>query len=173
MVAEWDRATRSMWDGFKIMIRIADRGAALKVLDKPVLDLTTPSGRGLLVLLSSLAEEERQRIVQRAADGRKAAKGAYLENPCSDYSTPTVARCARWAWRGENNRRKYQIQIGRVHRALTHNKYKTNVSHKISFATYAVSGLAEFAAVHNNLFVVMSALPPTADIPVRRLDFRF
>ncbi len=119
MVAEWDRATRSMWDGFKIMIRIADRGAALKVLDKPVLDLTTPSGRGLLVFLSSLAEEERQRIVQRAADGRKAAKGAYLENPCSDYSTPTVARCARWAWRGENNRRKYQIQIGRIHRTLT------------------------------------------------------
>ncbi len=37
---------------------------------------------------------------------------------------------------------------------------------KISFATYAVSGLAEFAAVHNNLFVVMSALPPTADLPV-------
>ena len=33
------------------------------------------------------------------------------------------------------------------------------MSYKNRFATYAVSGLAEFAAVHNNLFVVMSALP--------------
>ena len=38
-------------------------------------------------------------------------------------------------------------------------------SHNIGFATYAVSGLAEIAAAHNNLFMVISALPPTADVP--------
>lgn len=74
VVAEWDRATRSMMDGLAIMQRVADRGAAVKVLDKPHLDLTTPIGRGFLAFLSAMAEDERERIVSRAADGRAAAK---------------------------------------------------------------------------------------------------
>jgi DNA invertase Pin-like site-specific DNA recombinase len=44
------------------------------VLDKPHLDLTTPIGRGFIAFLSALAEDERQRIVKRANDGRTAAK---------------------------------------------------------------------------------------------------
>lgn len=74
VVAEWDRATRSMIDGIHIMQRVANRGAAVKVLDKPHLDLTTPIGRGFLAFLSAMAEDERERIVGRAADGRKAAR---------------------------------------------------------------------------------------------------
>ena len=74
VVAEWDRATRSMLDGIEIMQRIARRGAAIKVLDKPHLDLTTPIGQGLLALLSAMAEDERQRIAKRAAEGREAAR---------------------------------------------------------------------------------------------------
>jgi len=74
VVAEWDRATRSMTDGINIMQRIADRGAAIKVLDKPHLDLTTPVGQGMLVFLSALAQDERERIAKRAAEGRKSAK---------------------------------------------------------------------------------------------------
>jgi DNA invertase Pin-like site-specific DNA recombinase len=74
VVAEWDRATRSMMDGIQIMQRVAARGAAIKVLDKPHLDLTTPIGKGLLGLLSAIAEDERQRIVKRAGEGRKSAK---------------------------------------------------------------------------------------------------
>jgi DNA invertase Pin-like site-specific DNA recombinase len=74
IVAEWDRATRSMLDGVHIIERIHARGALLKVLDKPHLDLTTPIGRGFIAFLSALAEDERQRIVKRANDGRTAAK---------------------------------------------------------------------------------------------------
>ena len=74
VVAEWDRATRSMFDGINIMQRVHARGAAIKVLDKPHLDLTTPIGRGFIAFLSALAEDERQRIVKRANDGRTAAK---------------------------------------------------------------------------------------------------
>ncbi|QDG74386.1 recombinase family protein [Labrenzia sp. PHM005] len=74
IVAEWDRATRSMMDGLGIMQRIADRGALIKVLDKPHLDLTTPIGRGLLVMLSAMAEDERERIISRAEDGRAVAR---------------------------------------------------------------------------------------------------
>jgi DNA invertase Pin-like site-specific DNA recombinase len=74
VVAEWDRATRSMMDGVHLIERINKRGALIKVLDKPHLDLTTAIGRGFIAFLSALAEDERQRIVRRAGDGRKAAK---------------------------------------------------------------------------------------------------
>ena len=73
VLAEWDRATRSMIDGIAIMQRVHARGAAIKVLDKPHLDLTTKIGQGFLAFLSALAEDERERIVKRAADGRRAA----------------------------------------------------------------------------------------------------
>ena len=65
VVAEWDRATRSMIDGIDIIKRIADRGCFLKALDKPHLDLTTPLGRGFIAFLSAMAEDERQRILAR------------------------------------------------------------------------------------------------------------
>jgi DNA invertase Pin-like site-specific DNA recombinase len=74
VVAEWDRATRSMMDGVHLIEGINKRGALIKVLDKPHLDLTTPIGRGFIAFLSALAEDERGRIVKRANDGRKAAR---------------------------------------------------------------------------------------------------
>jgi DNA invertase Pin-like site-specific DNA recombinase len=76
VLAEWDRATRSMIDGITIMQRVHARGAAIKVLDKPHLDLTTPIGQGFLAFLSALAQDERERINKRANEGRKAAKRA-------------------------------------------------------------------------------------------------
>ena len=48
VVAEWDRATRSMMDGIAIIDRVLARGALVKVLDKPHLDLTTTMGKGIL-----------------------------------------------------------------------------------------------------------------------------
>ncbi|NBZ96009.1 MAG: recombinase family protein [Proteobacteria bacterium] len=74
VIAEWDRATRSMLDGIAIMTRVHRMDAAVKVLDRPYLDLTTPIGKGILALLSALAEDERHRIVNRAAEGRRIAK---------------------------------------------------------------------------------------------------
>ncbi len=74
VLAEWDRATRSMMDGIAIMQRVGDRGATIKVLDKPHLDLSTRMGQGFLAFLSALAEEERERIHKRAAEGRSAAR---------------------------------------------------------------------------------------------------
>src|SRR5580658_11108010 len=34
VIAEWDRATRSMWDGLQIIKAVIDAGAAIKVLDR-------------------------------------------------------------------------------------------------------------------------------------------
>jgi len=83
VLAEWDRATRSMMDGIAIMQRVHARGASIKVLDKPHLDLTTKIGQGFLAFLSALADDERERIVKRANEGRKAAKlaGAKFGRP--------------------------------------------------------------------------------------------
>lgn len=74
IVAEWDRATRSMLDGIAIIERLNARGCLLKALDKSYLDLTTTIGRGLMAFLSAVAQDERERIINRANGGRKAAK---------------------------------------------------------------------------------------------------
>ena len=74
ILAEWDRATRSMLDGIRIIERVAARGALLKALDRQWLDLTTPLGKGILAFLSALAEDERARILARANGGRASAK---------------------------------------------------------------------------------------------------
>ena len=74
IVAEWDRATRSMLDGIEIIERIAARGAMVKVLDKSHLDLTTTMGKGILTFLSAIAQDERERIAKRAREGRAVAR---------------------------------------------------------------------------------------------------
>lgn len=74
VVAEWNRATRSLIDGISIIQRVAEREATVKALDKPWLDLTTPIGKGFLAFLSAMAEDEREQIVDRANAGRKLAK---------------------------------------------------------------------------------------------------
>src|SRR5688500_9537532 len=89
VVAEWDRATRSMLDGIAIIERIHARGSFVKVLDKPHLDLTAPLGRGLIALLSAMAEDERQRIVKRARDGLDAAKPVGRSSAASRSSPST------------------------------------------------------------------------------------
>jgi DNA invertase Pin-like site-specific DNA recombinase len=74
IVAEWDRATRSLLDGIRIIVRVAAKGAMLKALDRQWLDLTTPLGKGILAFLSALAEDECARILARATSGRAAAR---------------------------------------------------------------------------------------------------
>jgi DNA invertase Pin-like site-specific DNA recombinase len=83
VLSEWDRCTRSMMDGISIMQRVHARGAAIKVLDKAQLDLTTKIGQGFLAFLSALAEDERERIVKRANEGRLAAKKAGQVRPAA------------------------------------------------------------------------------------------
>lgn len=74
VVAEFDRATRSMMDGLHLMAQIYAVGATIKVLDRKSLDLTTPTGRAVLGLLSAIYEEERERILSRAQAGMKEAR---------------------------------------------------------------------------------------------------
>lgn len=73
VLAEWDRCTRSMWDGLQIVKEVIDAGATIRVLDFPSLDLSTPEGRGFLAMFSAMAERERERIVKRTHEGRRIA----------------------------------------------------------------------------------------------------
>src|SRR5271169_663683 len=74
VIAEWDRATRSMWDGLQIIKTVIDAGAGIKVLDRSYIDLETPMGRGFMAMFSAMAEDERQRIVKRTHEGRQVAR---------------------------------------------------------------------------------------------------
>lgn len=74
VVAEWDRATRSYIDGLQIMAEIGERGAMIKVLDRQHYDLTSPMGKALLGLMSAIAQDERERRLQQAHDGRARAR---------------------------------------------------------------------------------------------------
>jgi len=74
VIAEWDRATRSMWDGLQIIKTVIDAKATVKVLDRSYIDLETPMGRGFMAMFSAMAEDERQRIVKRTHEGRQVAR---------------------------------------------------------------------------------------------------
>ena len=74
VIAEWDRATRSMWDGLQIIEAVIDAGAAVMVLDRSYIDLETPMGRGCMAMMSAMAEDERLRIIKRTHEGRKIAQ---------------------------------------------------------------------------------------------------
>lgn len=74
VLAEWDRATRSMWDGLHIIKAAIDAGATIRVLDRSYIDLDTPMGRGFMAMFSAMAEDERERILKRTSEGRRQAR---------------------------------------------------------------------------------------------------
>jgi DNA invertase Pin-like site-specific DNA recombinase len=63
-----------MWDGLQIIKAVIDAGAAIKVLDRNYIDLTTPMRRGFMAMMSAMAEDERLRIIRRTQEGRQIAR---------------------------------------------------------------------------------------------------
>jgi len=106
VVAEWDRATRSMMDGLALMTQIHAKGATIKVLDRASLDLTTPTGRGVLGLLSAIYEEERARIVTRAKQGLDHARCIGVKFGRKPKLTASEAASALDMLRNGKSRRK-------------------------------------------------------------------
>ena len=53
-----------------------ERGATIKALDRQFLHLSTTIGKGILAILSALAQDERERILKRSKDGLKHVQGA-------------------------------------------------------------------------------------------------
>jgi DNA invertase Pin-like site-specific DNA recombinase len=94
-IAEWDRATRSMWDGLQIIKAVIDAKAAVKVLDRSYIDLATPMGRGFMAMLSALAEDERLRIIKRTHEGRRLARDKGVKMGRKPILTPHQRKEAR------------------------------------------------------------------------------
>src|SRR5262245_6679423 len=77
-----------MFEGIHLIERINARGALIKVLDKPYLDLTTSLGLGFTAFLSAMAEDERHRIVKRANDGHRLPRPRACGSGASPSSPP-------------------------------------------------------------------------------------
>ena len=73
VVSKLDRLARSVPDLIKIIERLDEREASLTILDMN-LDTKTPTGKLLLHLCSSIAQFEREIMLQRQREGISAAK---------------------------------------------------------------------------------------------------
>lgn len=76
VVTKLDRLARSTADMLAIAGRLNDRGAGLRSIAEAWADTTTPAGRMVLTILAGVAEFDRERILERTAEGRTAAIAA-------------------------------------------------------------------------------------------------
>lgn len=73
MVTKLDRLARSVRDLMVIVEQVETKGAALRILDMN-LDTTTPTGRLMLNVLGSVAQFEREMMLERQREGIAKAK---------------------------------------------------------------------------------------------------
>lgn len=73
VVTKLDRLARSVPDLVRIVDEVAAKGAALKILS-PDIDTTTPTGKLMLNLLGSIAQFERELMLERQREGIAKAK---------------------------------------------------------------------------------------------------
>jgi len=120
VIAEWDRATRSMWDGLQIIKAVIDAGAAIKVLDRSYIDLTTPMGRGFMAMMSAMAEDERLRIMKRTHEGRKIAQAKGVRMGRKPILTPhQMTEARKRLAKGEPTRdlaKSYGVSVSTISR---------------------------------------------------------
>ena len=120
VIAEWDRATRSMWDGLQIIKAVIDAGASIKVLDRSYIELETPMGRGFMAMMSAMAEDERLRIIKRTHEGRKIAQGKGVRMGRKPKLTPHQKQEARGRIaKGEKTRalaKSYGVSVSTISR---------------------------------------------------------
>ena len=73
VVTKYDRLARSMKDLLEIVERIEARGAGFRSLGEDI-DTTSPAGRLVFHVFASIAQFERERIVERTKEGLAAAR---------------------------------------------------------------------------------------------------
>ncbi len=73
VVAKYDRLARSLKDLLEIVDLIQARGAGFRSIGEDI-DTTTPAGRLVFHVFASIAQFERERIVERTMEGLEAAK---------------------------------------------------------------------------------------------------
>ena len=73
VVTKLDRLARSLSDLIEIVTMLRERGVGFRSLGESI-DTTTPTGRLIFHVFGSLAEFERERIVERTREGLAAAR---------------------------------------------------------------------------------------------------
>lgn len=73
VICKIERLARSIFDLYKIVNTLADRGIAVVFL-KEQIDFSTPAGKLMFTMLGAIAEFERDLINERTAEGRERAK---------------------------------------------------------------------------------------------------
>jgi len=73
VVAKYDRLARSLKDLLEIVDLIQSRGAGFRSIGEDI-DTTTPAGRLVFHVFASIAQFERERIVERTKEGLEAAR---------------------------------------------------------------------------------------------------
>lgn len=73
IVSKYDRLARSLRDLIEIVEQIREKGAGFRSLGEDI-DTTTPAGRLVFHVFGSIAEFERERIVERTKEGLEAAR---------------------------------------------------------------------------------------------------
>jgi DNA invertase Pin-like site-specific DNA recombinase len=73
VVAKYDRLARSLKDLLEIVDFIQSRGAGFRSIGEDI-DTTTPAGRLVFHVFASIAQFERERIVERTKEGLAAAR---------------------------------------------------------------------------------------------------
>lgn len=107
VIKSLDRLSRNKQDTKNELQYFKDKGIRLKVLDLPTTMIEYPAGQEwvldmvnniLVEVLSSIAQQERETIRQRQAEGIAAAKkkGKYLGRPCVQKPANWDAVIAQW-----------------------------------------------------------------------------
>lgn len=73
VVTKYDRLARSLKDLLEIVDLIQNRGAGFRSLGEDI-DTTSPAGRLVFHVFASIAQFERERIVERTREGLEAAR---------------------------------------------------------------------------------------------------
>lgn len=73
VVTKYDRLARSLKDLLEIVDQIQARGAGFRSLGEDI-DTTSPAGRLVFHVFASIAQFERERIVERTKEGLEAAR---------------------------------------------------------------------------------------------------
>jgi DNA invertase Pin-like site-specific DNA recombinase len=104
----------------QIIKAVIDAGAAIKVLDRSYIDLTTPMGRGFMAMMSAMAEDERLRMIKRTHEGRQIARAKGVKMGRKPKLTPHQIKEARQRLaKGEPTRalaKSYGVSVSTISR---------------------------------------------------------
>ena len=89
IVAKLDRIARSAKNGLELIDQFIDRGVSVNILNMGVMN-NSPTGKVIRTVMLAFAEFERDMIVERTREGKKAA------NPPSMTATSLTFSTSRW-----------------------------------------------------------------------------